>query len=418
MKRYLYAALALIILGFLLLGLPRPPREGWWRKDLQFLAAELPARHVNPFFKLTREEFNRAVHELDRAIPSLADHEIIVSMKRIVAMIGDPHTDITVDFSYFPLRLQWFKGGYFVTATTSAYRRSLASRLVQIGDMDIEKAYAALKIVIPHDNEYWLRRQSANFLVAPAILHALKIVPRMDKGEFVFEDANRTRFSLDIVRPTHQIDDSEWLQTPDEAKVSLPLYLKKQNVNYWFEHLKNSRTLYFQYNRCEEIETLPFSKFAEQLFDLADTPSVDRLIIDLRHNSGGNSGILWPFIMGLKERPNLNQKGHLFVIIGSGTYSSGVLNAAELQEQSQAIFIGEPTGARPNLYGQYKYFSLPNSGLVVSYSTKHFRRVKDDPPALAPNVTVQLTAADYFAGRDPVLEKILGYTEKRVRARQ
>jgi len=411
-KAYLYAVLALILFAFLLVGSPRPSREDWWRKDLRYLATELLVRHVNPFFSVTREEFDRAVDELDKAIPLMKDHEIVVGMKQIVAMIGDPHTDMAVEFSYYPLRLQWFKDGYFASATTSAYRRSLGSRLVQIGNMDVESAYAAIKTVISHDNENWLRKQSASFMVAPAILHAKKILPQMERGQFFFEDAKKNRFALDLARPTHKIDSSEWLLAPDEAKMPAPLYLKKKDVYYWFEHLQNSKTLYFQYNRCQEVETLPFGKFAEELFRSVDTLLVNRLIIDLRHNSGGNSGILWPFIVGLNNRPTINQKAHLFVIIGSGTYSSGVLNAAELQEHTHAIFFGEPTGARPNVYGEPRQFYLPNSGLAVSYSTKHFKRVKDDPPALMPDVTVELTAADYFAGRDPVLDRILTYQAK------
>src|SRR5262245_39099175 len=65
-----------------------------WRQDLQFLATELPRRHLNLFFKTTREDFNHAVAELDAAIPSKADHEIIVGLMRIVAMVGDAHTSL------------------------------------------------------------------------------------------------------------------------------------------------------------------------------------------------------------------------------------------------------------------------------------------------------------------------------------
>jgi hypothetical protein len=412
MKRYLYAGLIVGILAFLLIGPPRQSREDWWRKDLRYLESELPARHLNAFFKVTPKDFHRAIDDLDATLPSLRDPEIVVGMKRIVTMIGDPHTDLDVDFSHFPMRLEWLTDGYYVIATTSVYRRTLRSRLTKIGDVDIEKAYLAITTVIPHDNAYWVRQKSAELLVAPAVLNALKILPQTDRAQFHFEDNNRNRFSLDLAPATTSIDPDDWLQAPDRTKVTLPLYLRKLNVYYWMNELRNAQTLYFQYNRCEEMESLPFDKFTEQLFNLADSSSIKRLIIDLRYNSGGNSGILWPFIVELKNRPSLNQKGHLFVIIGSSTYSSGVLNAAELREQTNAILVGEPTGARPNMYGEYKHFSLPNSGISVSYSTKRFTRVKGDPPALAPDILVRVTAADYFAGRDPVLEKILAYKDK------
>lgn len=53
-----------------------------WREDLQYLARELPKRHKNLFHTVSREQFERAVAELDTAIPSLQDHQIIVRMMR------------------------------------------------------------------------------------------------------------------------------------------------------------------------------------------------------------------------------------------------------------------------------------------------------------------------------------------------
>lgn len=413
-RSFLYRTLAVGILGFLLLWNPGVSREEWWRKDLRHLAQELPARHINPFFKTTREEFLRAVNELDKALPSMQDHEIVIGLKRIVTIIGDPHTDLSITFSYFPLRLQWLKDGYFVAGTVSANRSILKSRLVRIGDMDIERVYSAISAVIPHDNKYWLRVRSAQFLTAPAILHALKVVPHLDRAKFHFADSTGNITSLELVKLAQPIDKSDWLDAFNQNNNSVPLYLKKPDVNYWFEHLADSKSLFFQYNRCEEMEKLPFSQFSEQLFKAADQFSVTRLIVDLRHNSGGNSGILWPFILNLKASPHLNRRGHLFVVVGPETYSSGVLNAAELQRETSAILVGEPTGARPNLYGHYKFFTLPNSNLEVSYSTRYFERVPGNPDALMPEISVQTSSAEFFAGRDPVLEKILNYKTKAV----
>ena len=43
-----------------------------WREDLQYLAKSLRSRHPNPFYKTPEAEFDRAVAELDREIPTLA----------------------------------------------------------------------------------------------------------------------------------------------------------------------------------------------------------------------------------------------------------------------------------------------------------------------------------------------------------
>ena len=71
------------------------------------------------------------------------------------------------------------------------------------------------------------------------------------------------------------------------------------------------------------------------------------------------------------------------------------------------ILVGEPTGGKPNSYGEVRSFRLPNSGLRVMYSTKYFQMLETDPPAVEPDITVELTAADRFGGHDPVLARIL-----------
>jgi hypothetical protein len=46
----------------------------------------------------------------------------------------------------------------------------------------------------------------------------------------------------------------------------------------------------------------------------------------------------------------------------------------------------------------------------VQYSTRFFQLIEgSDPPSFHPDLLVQPSARDYFAGRDPVLEAVLAY---------
>ena len=396
-------------------------RPEQWRQDLQSLATELPRRHKNLFFKTPREEFDRAVAELDAAIPAKADHEIVVGLMRITALVGDAHTSLSFPggssaFRRYPLRLAWFRDGIYVTHVTAAtfpsprglrgYRRALGARLVQVGETAIEQVVAAVSTVISHENEAWLREQSPSYLVIPEVLNALGVLPDMERGRFVFEDFSGQRLSLEFA-PVSRSEPIEWLQAPPWTRVPLPLYRQKPDVFYWYRYLDDSQTLYFQYNRCANAPDLPFSTFAQELLAFLDTHPVARFVIDLRQNPGGNSSIISPLISGLRSRTAINQRGHLFVIIGQGTFSSGVNNTIDLRNQTNAIFFGGPTGGKPNSYGELGSFVLPNSGLTCFYSTKFFQLVPGDPPSVFPDITVELSSDDYLTGRDPVLEAIL-----------
>jgi hypothetical protein len=96
------------------------------------------------------------------------------------------------------------------------------------------------------------------------------------------------------------------------------------------------------------------------------------------------------------------------VIIGRTTYSSALQNAITLSREFQATLIGEPTGGKPNHYGEVRNFVLPNVGLRVGYSTRYWLNYPDaDPLTLEPDVRAEPTFVDLLAGRDPALEAAL-----------
>jgi len=57
-------------------------------------------------------------------------------------------------------------------------------------------------------------------------------------------------------------------------------------------YLPDSRTLYFAYNSCRDIADRPFAAFAAGLWDTVRNNPVEKLVIDLRNNGGGDSPIL------------------------------------------------------------------------------------------------------------------------------
>jgi len=91
-----------------------------WREDLRYLARELPKRHKNLYHAISQEQFTRAVGELDAAIPSLPDHQIVVRMQQIAAMVGDGHTGVHIPayFKHYPISLYWFGRELRVIAAT------------------------------------------------------------------------------------------------------------------------------------------------------------------------------------------------------------------------------------------------------------------------------------------------------------
>jgi len=82
----------------------------------------------------------------------------------------------------------------------------------------------------------------------------------------------------------------------------------------------------------------------------------------------------------------------------------------EFRTKLHATLVGEPTGGRPNIFGNPTSLTLPNSKLSLEYSTSFVRHVSSgDPAALEPDIRAAPTLADALAGRDPVLDAALSH---------
>src|SRR5262249_54160941 len=154
------------------------------------------------------------------------------------------------------------------------------------------------------------------------------------------------------LRPVSVKEEIKLIRPFDSPPAKTPLYLRNPDEYYWYEYLADSKTLYFHYRRCAEMPERPFDRFAMALLRFMNENPVERMVIDLRLNGGGNSFILMPFINALSRRRDVNQTGRLFVLIGRGTFSSAYLNALRLKLTTKAILVGEPTGQKPNSYGE------------------------------------------------------------------
>lgn len=378
-----------------------------WSDDLDFLSSELPKKHKNLYHHVSESEFLSQIDDLKTRLSSLEQPKILVALMKIIASVGDSHTTLGYRPQRgLPLMLYWFRDGMAILNTTSEHKDILYGKITRLGGVPIEDVVSDLEKIIPHENEAQVKNQVPSILTDTLILRGMRLIASQEIASLtVLTDTGKT-ITLDM-KPLPFSSKPEWLvDTSDESDA--PLYLKNRQQFYWYEILPDARALYFKYNSCRNMKELPFSDFVKKLFDAAVADKVEKIIIDLRHNGGGNSGIFAPFLEEIKKRPRFLQMGRIYVLIGRRTFSSAILNAIDLKKQTPAIFAGEPTGGKPNHYGEVQMFLLPNSKLPVTYSTKYFRVLDDDPDSLIPDILIETQLSDYLNKIDPVLRSVAG----------
>ena len=183
---------------------------------------------------------------------------------------------------------------------------------------------------------------------------------------------------------------------------------------YWFQHLPEKDSLYIQYNYVHNDPSQPFKEFNQEIRKQFSKANVENLILDIRHNAGGDGSTYPPILKTLVQFEALKPEGKVFVIVGRNTFSAAHNLLLDINRLTDAIVVGEPSGSRPNALGEAGWFRLPYSGTlgIISSQFHQSSKAEDHRIWVAPHVPVSLSSQQYFSGHDPALGAIFGIIEK------
>lgn len=413
-----FAALAIA------LALPRPaaalsgpaPSPADWRKDLRILLEELEAVHPDPWFHTPRATVEGAVDELSARLPGMSREESLAGLYRIVAMLHDGHTSVphhaNAEMGLQRVQAQYllFPDGLHVIAAHPDHPEVLGGRVTRIGYVDADETLRRIEPLVPRDNEWTVKDRApyhltfADLLVGVGVLDDASACPI----EVETDGGRRVRATIPC---TLSYDEETWPTAQDAAGTGAPLYLSQPGRSYFFEHLPDENAMYLLFRRVRNDDDESFEDFCARAFTFLDEHEVDRLIVDLRLNGGGNNFLNRPLVHGIIRSDRVNREGHLFVVTGRRTFSAAMCGTIDLERQTNALFVGEPTGATPNHHGDAVAITLPNTGITVRISALYWQNSdpRDRRRWVEPDVPAELTWADYVAGRDPALAAALAY---------
>lgn len=396
---------------------------GQWRQDLRHLATDLPRVHANAFHAISREEWNRRVAALDAAIPGMSPTGIKVGLMRLVAAVGDGHTSLSpfyrpeLGFHAIPARLYRFSDGIYVRAASPEHRDLVGARVVGVGGVPVEEAFRQVAETVSHDNDEGLKQVVPLYFGVPEILNGLGLGDGSSVALDLEKDGRRFPARLpgtiSLDHAAHAggslwIDPPGWVDARDGSKT--PLWLENPGDSYWMKYLDASKTLYVQYNAVRDKADETIASFAARLEKFGDSHPVDRLALDVRQNAGGDNYLNAPLVRSIL-RSRLDARGKLFLIIGRSTFSAAQNLVNDLRRLGEPTFVGEPTGSRPNQFGDHDPVVLPHSGLVVMVSTVLWQDggKQNHAPWTSPDVPAELSFAQYREGFDPAMDAVLRY---------
>ena len=424
MNKAIPAAVLRILLGFLSPDARAMPADEAraWSEDLRFMASEMERTHKNLYHTISREQFASAVAALDERIPMLERHEVIVEMAKVVAAVGDGHTNIyptrdaKIGFHTLPLALTFFGDELYVRAAHESQRALVGARVLRIGHRDVPEAYAAVKQMIGRDNEQGARYWAPYLLAMPEVLHALRITRTLEDVSLTLTtDHGQEVTTLRAFAPVEIMSGDKvgqfnrrtgWIDVRELSGKPDPRWLRGAVDAFHFERLGS--LLYVQIKTVANTPEETLAHFATRLHDEIAAARPEKIAIDLRLNRGGDGTLIPPLVRALIQSERIDRKNRLFAIIGPATFSAAQMLADTLEEYTNVTFVGEPSGSKGNAYGDSRKITLPNSGMTVRASIYYWQdwHPQDKREAIVPEIPAPLTFDAYRNNVDPALEAI------------
>lgn len=393
-----------------------------WLEDIDFLHQTVHRDYSFLFKKITTERFDAEVLKLKTQVPTLQDHEVIAGLTRLVALFGYGHTDVDWNGGLFkhariPVNFYWFSDGIFIEGTHKDHAAAVGAKVLKVEGREVQEVLQAVRPLLNEENEQYYKAYILDFLGIPEALHAQKIIPQLknnltltlEKGGKIFYHSFAAQPALTIPRSygfTKLTED--WVS--GRATDRTPNYLKNLDKIYYFEYLADNNTLYIRHSQIQDDKEESIAQFYARVEKFMETNAVEKLILDVRLNGGGNNYKNRDIVKTI-IRSNINTPGKFIVIIGRRTFSACQNLVNELDKYTEAIFIGEPTSENINFYGDNRRVDLPHSKLPVylSFAWWQDKPVWEDGPWKAPHVAAELSSADYFNNEDPVLTTALNF---------
>ncbi|HET9439157.1 MAG TPA: hypothetical protein VFO52_03255 [Longimicrobiales bacterium] len=392
-------------------------RDARWQFDLAYLVAEAKRLHASFERQAYAPAFDSAAAALRRDIPRLDDEAIVARMRALVVLLDDGHTGVYFENAHrLPITMYWFKDGVFVIRDVSGAREPaspgdttlLGSRVIAIEGVPVEQAMQRVAAFIARDNDMGVRAIAPGYLVNRPILRAAGIL--RDSTQVTLTVRNRKGATRRVRMPFMLPNDvTPKLNVLPGDSASRPLWLLHARQAYWVRPLPEAEAVYLQFNAVRHDPTNPIPTFARQLTQLLDSTKARHLIVDLRHNGGGNSYLFPPLIKAMIVFREKSPEHQVYVITGRQTFSAAQNFATAIDQWVGAIFVGEPTGSRTNFTGESSTFRLPasNTRANISWRWHQYAQWVDHRKWIAPQIPAEATSQDYFSGRDPALEAIL-----------
>lgn len=387
-----------------------------------------------------------------------------VELNRWLALLQDAHTFVVLDdTSLYPFTLRYYEGSFYFRSLPDSVPDCTGKELIAINGRSVDSLIQELMVYVPSENQVKACITGSFFMNHKAFLNALGIDTDRDI-RFMFADGGEVRLpsSLDKgAAGSHQV---KQVLHPVTARRNEPFHYQIIGDTCYFQfNAMIDRFTYWQGCRLMQVspdkavaDSLPlFADFLDEMARAMAVHNVNRLVIDMRYNGGGNSVLgdvlleflgvslrdICPFhsyirvsdflqtcyptlfirdkyesmkgelaeqhqvmndFTGDMPKPSNRFHGEVAFIQGQNTFSSANYLLTLIKDNALFPIIGTPTSQKPTCFGDVLCVELPYTQTQAYISHSYFVRPdeRNQDTSLLPDSLVRTSLKDWLNGKD------------------
>lgn len=381
----------------------------------------------------TREEIKKLGEELLKTSDNKTVSDLNLDFAKLIANTNDGHTSAMygIGKSCMPIKIRIINGDYYIINTTPEYEDLLYSKIIKFADIDTKDITERLYKYTSAENKYFKNTIIKDFyLYYGDALEKENIIKNGEVKLQIETDGKKLNKKIKMIDlPDFKINKYSYENTDfsqilyDMTDITKNKFTKNDKMRYMkmkpFYYYINDTNLIIQYNNCYNTDK---DNILENMIEKMDKDvsqnNIEKIIVDVRYNTGG-----WPthakeLELALKRYQLLNPKLEIKLLTGSENYSAGSFFVDGVKRNLDNLqIIGENTGGPSGWTTESSSIMyLENSKLFVKKSsgvrrydytledTVHCSNLnKRDGLTWYPDMFIENQIQDYAIGNDRVM---------------
>lgn len=390
--------------------------ESRWIKDLNAFERAILDKHVNPDWisSRTTQVVRQRIDSL-RNVVAIANgvvnkDSMRVAMMQIAALLQDGHTHIANykgTTGEFPIKVQFYREGLFIVEANLSLKHVVGHKITAVDGVPIERVLNKIRTISPSSNISSQKMYAEIYIKNPAMLYGLGVTKNSRSAVFsleTIEGSTSTILFNGFEKASKKIHIDDLYEHNRQ-----PLHSKNIEKAYWYAYDSKKALLYLKYDKVLSMGNDPMDSFVDRLMRVVDSVNINKFVIDISHNRGGDNFLTAKLVTEIQKRPKVNKKGVLYVITGHQTFSAAICFAGNLSTRTHATFVGTPFADYNNLPGDAKFFDLHMNRITWQVSEMFWENTYygDSRKTIVPAIAYERSFKEEINGEDPLIDLIL-----------